>query len=157
MNDVRLDLIEQGAEALIDALPSISVASIPDINDVQGDARIVGVTLANDRFVGRKGVLATGEDVDLVARRERLREALGVDLRARIEPHRISVNDLKYAHEGTSGDRLTGTQRREPGHRLQPATRLSSRATYRLSLPFFAGASGGRLGSRVSQSCGRSE
>ncbi len=81
VNDVGAHVVEHRRETAVDARVAVAVAAARVVDEVQRDARVVGVLLSVHREVRREGVLLAGEDVDLVARGgEAVTEGLRVDL-----------------------------------------------------------------------------
>ena len=98
VDHVGLRLLKQSGEGAVHLPVAVAVAGVAHVDDVQRDPRVRGIGLPLQLIFGQEGVLLPGEDVDLVAVRQSLVQALGVDLGAGVVPHGVAVDDLERFH-----------------------------------------------------------
>lgn len=100
VDDIGPKFVEDFTEAGVDPYAAVAIAAAGNVDEVELDASVVGIALGGHRIVGKKWVLCTGEDTDIVSHGERVAERLRIDLGPGVEPHRVAVDDLKDAHAG---------------------------------------------------------
>jgi hypothetical protein len=98
VHDVRLKVVEQLREPLVDPIPAVSVASIGYVHQVKEDARIVRIALASYIKLRREWVLTTCEDLHRMVFRESLRQRLRVHFGPGVKSHWVAVDDQQDAH-----------------------------------------------------------
>ena len=98
MHDLRTNVVQQAAKRVVDCCVAVAVTRSRHVDEVKRDAVVGRVGLLLRCVLGKEGVLLPREYVHLVAVGQRLRQALGVDLGARVVPHRIAVDYLEYLH-----------------------------------------------------------
>ena len=94
VDDFGFHLVQDPGEGVIHGLMPVAVPGPGHVDDVQRDFRFGRVSIPLHGVFGQKGVLLPGEDVNVMPLRQRLRQALGVHLRAGVVAHRVAVNDL---------------------------------------------------------------
>ena len=94
VHHIRFHLVQDPGEGVIHGLVPVAVPGPGHVDEVQRDSRLGRVNIPLHGVFGQKGVLLPGEDVNIVPLRQRLRQALGVHLRAGVVAHRVAVNDL---------------------------------------------------------------
>ena len=92
------NVVQQAAKRVVDCSVPVAVTRSRHVDEVNRDAVVGRVGFHLRCVLGKEGVLLPREYVHLVAVGKRLRQALGVDLRARVVPHRIAVDYLEYLH-----------------------------------------------------------
>ena len=94
VDDVGFHLVQDQGEGVIHGLVPVAVPGPGHVDDVQRDFRLGRVNIPLQGVLGQKGILLPGEDVHLVPLRQRLRQSLGIHLRAGVVAHRVAVNYL---------------------------------------------------------------
>ena len=95
MHHLRLNNLQHAGESLVHSLVPVAVPGPSHVDDVKGDSRFGRVGVLLYCILGKKRILLPGEDVNLVPLYERLRQALRVDLGARVVAHGVAVNNLQ--------------------------------------------------------------
>ena len=108
VHNIGSQFVQQVGEGAVHLPVAVPVPRPGHVYHVQCNPAIRRVPFPLHRVLGQESVFLPGEDVHLVALRQRLAQALGVHLRTGVVPHGITVDYLQDFHGNTAlcGGRL---------------------------------------------------